>query len=118
MPSHTPRIEGTHVYDTASSNRGRALNRMFFSLKDAANRERFSADEAAYCDAHHLNEEQKRVVLERDWKRMTEIGASIFYVIKLAAIDRKSMQDLGAVFTGMTTEEFTAELIAGGRKFG
>lgn len=118
MSSHTPRIEGTHIYDTESSNRGRALNRMFFSLKDAANREKFSMNEAAYCDAHNLNEEQKRVVLERDWKRMTEIGASIFYILKLAAIDRKSMQDLGAVFTGMSTDEFVAELRAGGRKIG
>lgn len=117
-PSHTPRIAGTHVYDTQMSSRGRALNKMFFSLKDAGNRERFSADEAAYCDGYNLSEEQKRVVLERDWKAMTEIGASIFYIIKLAAIDRKSMQDLGAVFSGMSVEAFIGELNAGGRNFG
>lgn len=118
MSSHTPRIEGTHVYDTRSSNRGRALNKMLFSLKDAKNRERFSEDEAAYCDSYGLSPEQKRTILERDWKTMTEIGASIFYVVKLAAVDRKSIQDLGAAFTGMSTEEFIAELRAGGRKFG
>lgn len=118
MPSHTPRIEGTHIYDTRSSGRGRALNKMLFSLKEAKNRDRFSADEAAYCDDYHLNEEQKQAILERDWKTMTEIGASIFYVIKLAAVDRKSVQDLGAAFTGMSTEEFIAALRAGGRKFG
>ena len=43
---------------------------------------------------------------------MTDIGGSIFYVIKLAAIDNKSMQDLGGVFTGMSTEQFKAELKA------
>jgi protocatechuate 4,5-dioxygenase alpha chain len=118
VPSYTPQIEGTHVYDTQSSLRGRALNNMLFSLKDPRNRESFSAEEAAYCEDYGLNAEQKRVVLERDWKTMTEIGASIFYIVKLAAIDKKTMQDLGAVFTGMRTEEFIAELNAGGRKFG
>ncbi|GAA1804501.1 protocatechuate 3,4-dioxygenase [Nesterenkonia flava] len=118
MSSYTPHIEGTHVFDTQMSNRGRALNKMLYSLKDPQNREQFSADEAAYCDKYLLTDEQKQAVLDRDWKKMTDIGASIFYVIKLAAIDKKSMQDLGGVFTGMTTEEFKAELKAGGRKFG
>src|SRR5699024_3755801 len=90
-----------------------------FSLKDAENREKFTQDEAAYCDAYKLTDAQKRAVLDRDWVSMIEKGgASIFYIIKLAAIDRASMQDLGGVFTGMTTEEFVAELRAGGRKFG
>lgn len=118
MSSYTPKVEGTHVFDTQSSNQGRPLNKMLYSLKYAENRERFSEDEAAYCDQYGLSPEQKKAVLERDWKRMTEIGALIFYVIKLAAIDKKSMQDLGGVFTGMTTEEFTAELRSGGRTFG
>ncbi len=118
VSSYTPEVEGTHIFDARKSRQARALNKMLFSLKHPENREEFTADEAAYCDKHRLNEEQKRAVLERDWKGMTEIGASIFYVIKLAAIDKKSMQDLGGVFTGMSTEEFTAELRAGGRKFG
>nr|WP_231704352.1 MULTISPECIES: protocatechuate 3,4-dioxygenase [Arthrobacter] len=91
---------------------------MLFSLKEAKNRDRFSSDEAAYCDEYHLNAEQKRAILERNWKAMTDIGASIFYVIKLAAVDRKSVQDLGAAFTGLSTEEFIAALRSGGRKFG
>lgn len=118
MSSYTPRVEGTHVFDTQMSRRGRALNKMLYSLKDAENREEFSSDEAAYCEKYKLTDEQKSAVLDRDWKKMTDIGGSIFYVIKLAAIDKKSMQDLGGQFTGMSTEEFTAELRAGGRKFG
>lgn len=118
MSSYTPVVEGTYVFDTQSSRRGRALNKMLYSLKNAENRQRFVRDEAAYCAEFELTGEQRLAVLERDWKRMTEIGASIFYLVKLAAIDLKSMQDLGAIFTGMSTEEFVAELRAGGRKFG
>lgn len=118
MASYTPKVEGTHVYDTQMSRQGRALNKMLYSLKHPENRELFVADESAYCDKHGLSAEQKSAILDRDWKKMTEIGGSIFYVIKLAAIDKKSMQDLGGVFTGMSTEQFKAELKAGGRNFG
>lgn len=39
-------------------------------------------------------------------------------VFKLAMVNQQSMQYLGEVFTGMTTEEFTQALKAGGRNFG
>jgi protocatechuate 4,5-dioxygenase alpha subunit len=78
-------------------------------------RERFLADEAAYCDAFGLTRRQKQAVVERDWQAMLDLGGSIFYVYKLAMMDGKSMQYLGGVFTGMTEEEFVAALRAGGR---
>ncbi|MBE4738448.1 MULTISPECIES: protocatechuate 3,4-dioxygenase [Streptomyces] len=118
MSTRTPHVTGTYVFDTADNRRGRALNRLCGSLKDAANRVRFSADESAYCEEHGLTAEQREAVLGRDWTRMLELGGSIFYVFKLAVLDQKSMQYLGGVFTGMTTEEFTQALEAGGRSFG
>jgi len=114
----TPRIPGTYVFDTAESRRGQALNRLCGSLKDAAERERFRADEAAYCAAYGLTPEQRDAVLERNWTRMLDLGGSIFYVFKLAVLDQRSMQYLGGVFTDMTTEEFTQALKSGGRSFG
>ncbi|MFD3842990.1 protocatechuate 4,5-dioxygenase subunit alpha [Streptomyces sp. NPDC058642] len=118
MSSTTPRLPGTYVFDTAENRRGRALNRLCGSLKDAENREMFTADEAAYCEKYGLTAEQRDAVLRRDWNRMMELGGSIFYVFKLAMVDQKSMQYLGGVFTGMTTEEFAQALKAGGRNFG
>ncbi|WP_128378003.1 protocatechuate 3,4-dioxygenase [Streptomyces cavernae] len=118
MSTSTPRITGTYVFDTADNRRGRALNRLCGSLKDVGNRAEFSADEGAYCEAYGLTAEQREAVLSRDWTRMLELGGSIFYVFKLAVLDQKSMQYLGGVFTGMTTEEFTQVLKAGGRSFG
>lgn len=118
MSTRTPHITGTYVFDTADNRRGRALNRLCGSLKDADSRAGFSADEGAYCEAYGLTDEQREAVLGRDWTRMLELGGSIFYVFKLAVLDQKSMQDLGGVFTGMTTEEFARALEAGGRSFG
>ncbi|MGN9762470.1 protocatechuate 4,5-dioxygenase subunit alpha [Streptomyces sp. SD31] len=118
MSSTTPQVPGTYVFDAAESRRARALNRLCGSLKEAENREKFKADEAAYCETYGLTVQQRDAVLRRDWNRMMELGGSIFYVFKLAMVDQRSMQYLGGVFTGMTTEEFAQALKAGGRSFG
>ncbi|WP_327725662.1 protocatechuate 4,5-dioxygenase subunit alpha [Streptomyces europaeiscabiei] len=118
MNGMTPQVPGTYVFDAAESRRARALNRLCGSLKEAENREKFKADEAAYCETYGLTVQQRDAVLRRDWNRMMELGGSIFYVFKLAMVDQRSMQYLGGVFTGMTTEEFAQALNAGGRSFG
>jgi protocatechuate 4,5-dioxygenase, alpha chain len=114
----TKKAQDDYVLDLTQSRRGYAINRMCGSLTDPDNRRRFSADEAAYCDAYHLTPQQRTAILERDWIGMQELGASIFYTYKLAMLDGTSMQDLGGVFTGMSTEEFKAALMAGGRVHG
>src|SRR5262245_17753772 len=100
------KAQDDYLLDLAASRRGYAINRLCGSLKDAENRRRFSADEAAYCDAYSLSAEQKKAILDRDWTAMLELGGSIFYTFKLAMLDGRSMQYLGGVFTGMPAEEF------------
>jgi protocatechuate 4,5-dioxygenase alpha subunit len=107
-----------YVLDLAQARRGHALNRMLRSLTDAANRQGFSRDEAAYCDACGLTAQQRQAVMQRDWTAMLELGASVFYAFKLTMVDRTSMQHLSAAFTGMSAEEFAAVMRAGGRSFG
>jgi protocatechuate 4,5-dioxygenase alpha chain len=114
-PAPGSRRTDTYVFDGQTSRRGYRMNKLFMSLRDAPARERFLADEAAYCDEFGLTAAQKQAVVERDWQAMLDLGGSIFYVYKLAMMDGKSMQYLGGVFTGMTEEEFVAALRAGGR---
>lgn len=111
-------LPGTPVFDGDSSRRGLRMNKLFMSLRDAGNRERFSADEAAYCREFGLTAAQEQAVLERDWEAMIDLGGSIFYVYKLAMMDGRSMQYLGGVFTGMGEEDFLAAMRAGGRRDG
>jgi protocatechuate 4,5-dioxygenase, alpha chain len=118
MSRETIEVPGTYVFDGVQSRRGYRLNKMFESLRQERNRELFSRDEAAYCDEFGLNDEQRRAVLERDWTAMLDLGGSIFYVFKLAMVDRKSMQYLGGVFSGMTEEQFVQMMRAGGRRNG
>jgi protocatechuate 4,5-dioxygenase, alpha chain len=109
-------LPGTPVFDGQTSRRGFRMNKLFMSLRSAEARERFLADEAAYCDSFKLTPEQKQAVLERDWQAMIDLGGSIFYVYKLAMMDGRSMQYLGGVFTGMGEADFLAAMRAGGRR--
>jgi protocatechuate 4,5-dioxygenase, alpha chain len=111
-------VPGTYVFDGEQSRRGYRLNTMFMSLRHPKNRELFLTDEVGYCRSYGLTEEQRQAVLQRDWKRMMDLGGNIFYVFKLAMTDQKSMQYLGGVFSGMTEEEFVAMMRAGGRTDG
>jgi protocatechuate 4,5-dioxygenase, alpha chain len=103
-------VPGTPVFDGVSSRRGYRMNKLFMSFRDAAARERFRADEAAYCAEFGLPPEQTRALLDRDWRGMIDLGASIFYMYKLAMMEGHSMQYLGGVFSGMTEEEFVAAM--------
>jgi protocatechuate 4,5-dioxygenase alpha chain len=111
-------LPGTPVFDGQTARRGLRMNKLFMSLRFPEKRERFLADEAAYCQAYGLPPEQQQAVLDRDWQAMIDLGGSIFYVYKLAMMDGRSMQYLGGVFTGMTEAEFVAAMRAGGRRDG
>lgn len=114
----TRRAQDTYLFTISESRRGYAINRLCASLCSADNRAAFSTDEAAYCDAFNLNPQQKQAICDRDWIGMLDLGGSIFYTFKLAQLDCKSIQYLGGVFTGITSEEFAAAMLSGGRSFG
>lgn len=116
--SGKPEVPGTYLFGIEDSRRGHGINKLCASLVTEQNRQRFLADEAAYSAEYELTDAQRTALLERDWTALLDLGGSIFYVYKLAMVDKKSMQYLGGVFTGMTTEEFIAELTKGGRNFG
>jgi protocatechuate 4,5-dioxygenase alpha chain len=113
-----PDPSATPIFDGETSRRGFRMNKLFMSLRTEGNRERFLADEAAYCREFGLSPEQQRAVLDRDWQAMIDLGGSIFYVYKLAMMDGRSMQYLGGVFTGMGEADFVAAMRAGGRRDG
>ncbi|KXX60720.1 protocatechuate 3,4-dioxygenase [Rhodococcus sp. LB1] len=114
----TRKARDTYLFTLAESRRGFAINSLCASLCSAENRAEFLADESTYCDKFGLAPEQKRAICERDWISMLDLGGSIFYTFKLAQLDHKSMQYLGGVFTGMTSEDLAAAMRSGGRSFG
>ena len=72
----------------------------------------FLADEDAYCAKFNLSAEQRKAVADRNVLAMIAAGGNIYYLAKLAGIFGLNVQDLGALQTGTTVDEFKAGLMA------
>jgi protocatechuate 4,5-dioxygenase alpha chain len=108
-------IPGTILFDADRSRQGYHLNMFCMSLMKAENRDAFRADERAYLAQFPMTAEQAQSVLDRDWNRMLELGGNIYYTSKLAACDGLSFQNIAALMTGSTQEDYAKMMLAGGR---
>ena len=108
-------IPGTTLFDGAQAMKGYALNKMCFSFNDAAARDEFRSDEAAYCARFGLNDEQCAAIRNRDVLGLIAAGGNVYYLAKFAGIFGLDVQDLGAQQTGMSKDAFKAKLVAAGR---
>ncbi|PSL18936.1 protocatechuate 4,5-dioxygenase subunit alpha [Shimia abyssi] len=99
-------IPGTTIFDGRMAMKGYALNKMCYSFNSRENREAFAADEDAYMANYRLSDAQRDAVRARDILGMIEAGGNIYYLAKLAGIFKLSVQDVGGLQTGRTTEEF------------
>lgn len=108
-------IPGTTVFDAVQSRRGYHLNMFCMSLMQAANRERFKADERKYLDEWPMNEAQKQAVMARDYNGMIGLGGNIYFLAKIFATDGKSFQHAAALMTGMSQEDYARMMLNGGR---
>jgi protocatechuate 4,5-dioxygenase alpha chain len=109
-------IPGTTIFDADMARRGYHLNQFCMSLMNAANRERFKADERAYLDEWPMSEEQKQSVLARDYNRMIAAGGNVYFLAKIFATDGQSFEQAAASMTGMSREDYRHMMLDGGRK--
>ncbi len=108
-------IPGTTVFDAKRSRQGYHLNMFCMSLMTAENREAFKRDEAAYLKQFPLTPEQTKAVLARDWNGMIALGGNIYYTSKIAATDGLTFQNIAAIMTGSTQEQYAKMMLDGGR---
>ena len=108
-------IPGTQVFDAQRSRQGYHLNMFCMSLMKDENRKAFKANEEKYLDQFPMSPEQRQAILKRDWNKMLELGGNIYYTSKLGATDGLSFQNLAALMTGSTQEQYAKMMIAGGR---
>ena len=102
-------IPGTYVQDGAQTQRGYHLCMALMELNRTEGRAAFAADQAAFLDAHGVTPEQRQAVLERDWLRMLQLGGNVYYLLKLAAFDRVSVQHMAGQMGGVSEEERSEE---------
>jgi protocatechuate 4,5-dioxygenase alpha chain len=108
-------IPGTYVFDADRAKEGYPINSFCMSLMKAENRKAFKDDEAGYIRQFHMTPEQEDAILKRDYNRMLELGANIYFTAKLGATDGHSFQHLAAVMTGSTQQGYADMMLAGGR---
>ncbi len=108
-------IPGTRVFTAARARQGYHLNQFAMSLMKAENRERWKADERAYLDQWKLSDEQKQAVLDRDYNRLLDLGGNIYFMAKVFSTDGKSFLQAVSTMSGMSLEDYSAMMLAGGR---
>jgi protocatechuate 4,5-dioxygenase alpha chain len=115
LPSDYDDIPGTVVFDAQKARQGYHLNMFCMSLMKPENRAAFKANERAYLDKWPMTEEQKQMVLKRDWNGMLQLGGNIYFTSKIAATDGLSFQQIAAIMTGSSQEQYAQMMIKGGR---
>jgi protocatechuate 4,5-dioxygenase, alpha chain len=107
-------IPGTYVFDGKHAHGAYPLNKLLFSFCEEANRTEFDRNPEAYCDKYGVAGAHKALVLKKDFLAMLRSGANIYYLAKMAIPRGTSVQDAGAQFQGITTDEFQQKLLAKG----
>ena len=108
-------IPGTRVYTAKRARQGYWMNQFAMSLMKAENRERWKADEKTYLADWPMTEEQRQSILDRDYNRMLDLGANIYFLAKVFSTDGLSFVQAVSTMTGMSVDEYQAMMIAGGR---
>jgi protocatechuate 4,5-dioxygenase alpha chain len=108
-------IPGTTVFDAERSRRGYHLNMFCMSLMNADNRAAFKANEAEYLKKFPMTDAQREMVLKRDWNGMIALGGNIYFLAKIFSTDGKSFQQVAAIMTGMSQQDYANMMLKGGR---
>jgi gallate dioxygenase len=100
------KLEGTYLFDLATSAKALRLNRFLHDFTVPANRALFKDNPEAAFDKAALTAEERRMVRELDWAALMRYGASFFCLEKLGRVKGVSNPEMVAGFRGETLEEF------------
>ena len=108
-------IPGTYVFDGKRAHAPYALNKLLYSFNEESNRNSFAADPVAYCERFGVIGEYRQALLDNDFALLLKLGANIYYLAKLALPRGFSVQDAGAAFQGISSDEFKRKLLDKGK---
>lgn len=108
-------VPGTFVFDADRSRIGYWLNQFCISLRLEKNRQALRDDPEEYMAGFAMTEDQKQAVRDRAWNRLLELGGNVYYTSKLAAFDGITFQDLAAMMSGMSRDDYREMMLNGGR---
>jgi hypothetical protein len=99
---------GTYLNTGESANRALRVNRLCYDLKDPANRAAFEADAEAHMARYDLDEEDRRLIRNRDWLGLVQRGANVFPLLRLSQLCGDGLAGTGAQMRGETLEQYLA----------
>ena len=108
-------IPGTRVFTAQRARQGYHLNQFAMSLMKPDNRARWKADERAYLAEWKLTNAQREAVLARDYNALLDLGGNIYFMAKIFSTDGLSFLQAVSTMSGMSLEDYSAMMIAGGR---
>jgi gallate dioxygenase len=100
------KLQGTYLFDLATSAKALRLNRFLHGFTVPRNRALFKETPDAAFDNAALSAEERKMVRELDWAALIRYGASFFCLEKLARVKGVSNPEMVAGFRGETLEEF------------
>jgi gallate dioxygenase len=100
------KLEGTYLFDLATSAKALRLNRFLHGFTVPSNRAIFKDDPEAAFDKACLTAEERRMVRELDWAALMRYGGSFFCLEKLGRVKGVSNPEMVAGFRGESLEEF------------
>jgi gallate dioxygenase len=100
------KLEGTYLFDLATSAKALRLNRFLHGFTVPGNRALFMDKPEAAFDKAGLTDEERRMVRELDWAALMRYGASFFCLEKLGRVTGVSNPEMVAGFRGESLEEF------------
>jgi len=95
-----------YVFDLERSARGLRINRFLHALVSAEARRRFADDPEQAMQAAGLDDDERRMLRDRDWRALMDHGASFFCLEKFARATGVSNPQMVAAFRGETLEQF------------
>lgn len=101
-------ITGTYAFDLRVSNRTLALNRFFWHMIRAENRETYVNDPVAAMTAAGLSAEEQALVQAQDWLGLVRHGVNFFVLEKFARVVRKTNLEVYAIMRGESFDDFMA----------
>ena len=103
-----PRVNDSDVFDLRLSWNGYRVNKMCSALSEADNRLLFKRSEEVFMDRYGLTEPERELVRRRDFQGLLDLGANIYFLIKLGVVTGHGLYQMGARMRGQTHEEFMA----------
>ncbi len=99
-------LDGTYPYTLARSAKGYRLNKFLQRMTQPDWRRRFLDDPEGLFQEAGLNDEERELLRQRDWRGMIHYGAIFFGLEKLAAVLGISNLDVYAAMRGQSLDDF------------